>query len=203
MRRFLLTLLGGRLQVVLIASFALVAALTVGLSTVVISRVINDYLAAAEDERVARDMDLADAFYQLKLDEVAAIGYRLVRDPWVIQNLPAAEQGQAEAIQIIDQQITNKIAVLALGGTHLIAVLDPEGNILLGRVLSPGRIVAGHYSRQLEPFADRRNRVIVSDSPGSHRGHPGRILGSGRAGQAGLHPTKRNPQGSPRTLRPP
>lgn len=137
MRRLISTLLGGRLQIVLIASFSVVAALTVGLNTLVIQRVINDYLAAAEDERVARDMDLADAFYQLKLDEVAAISRRLVLDQWVIQNLPAAIQGQAEAIRIIDQQITNKITVLALGGTHLIAVLDTEGNILVGRVLSP------------------------------------------------------------------
>jgi len=137
MRRFISTLLGGRLQIVLIASFSLVAGLTVGLNTVATSRVISDYLTAAEDERVARDMDLADAFYQLKLDEIAAISHRLVLDPWVIQSLPAARQGQAEAIQIIDQQITNKITVLALGGTHLIAVLDAEGNILVGRVLSP------------------------------------------------------------------
>ncbi|MGA9348185.1 MAG: cache domain-containing protein [Anaerolineae bacterium] len=137
MRRFFHNLLGGRLQIVLIAFFSLVAALTVGLNTVVTLRVINDYLAAAEDRRVARDINLAEAFYQLKLDEVAAISHRLVLDQWVIQNLPAAAQGQVEAIRIIDQQITNKITVLALGGTHLIAVLDPEGNIVVGRVLSP------------------------------------------------------------------
>ena len=136
MRRFTSTLLGGRLRSVLIAFFSLIAALAVGLGTVVISRVINEYLADAKDERVARDMDLAHAFYQLELDEVAAIGHRMVRDPHVIQSLPAASQGQAEAIQIIDQQITNKITVLALGGTHLVAVLDPEGNVLVGRVTS-------------------------------------------------------------------
>jgi len=137
MRRFLLTLLGGRLQVVLTASFVLVAALTVGLNTVVISRVINDYLVDAEDRRVARDMDLAEAFYQFNLDEIAAVGHRMVFDPRVTQNLSAARQGQAEAVQIIDQEISRKITVPTLGGTHLIAVLDPEGNILLGRVLSP------------------------------------------------------------------
>jgi two-component system NtrC family sensor kinase len=137
MKRFISTLLGGRLQIVLIVSFSLVAALAVGLGTVVISQVINEYLADAKDERVARDMDLARAFYQLKQEEVAAISYRLVLDQWVKDNLPAASQGQVEAIQIIDQQITNKITVLALGGTHLIAILDAEGNIVVGRVLSP------------------------------------------------------------------
>ena len=125
------------MQIVLIAFFSLVAALTVGLNTIVVSRVIEDYLAGAMDERVARDMDLADAFYQIKLDEVAAIGHRMVKDPRVIQSLPAASQGQAEAIQTIDQQVTHKVTVPALGGTHLIVVLDAEGNILVGRAMSP------------------------------------------------------------------
>jgi two-component system NtrC family sensor kinase len=136
--RFISNLFGGRLRLVLIVSFSLVAALTVGLGAVAISRVIGDYLKAAEVERVDRDMDLANAFYQLKLDETAAISHRLVLDPWVVQSLPAATLGQNEALSIIDQQITNKIAVLALGGTHLIAVLDTDGNILTGRVLAPG-----------------------------------------------------------------
>jgi two-component system NtrC family sensor kinase len=137
MRRFISTLLGGRLQIVLVTCFSLVAALTVGLNALVVSQVIRDYLETAQDNRVARDMDLAEAFYQLKLDEIAAVGTRMVRDPRVIQNLPAAFQGQAEVIEIIDQEISRKITVPTLGGTHLIAVLDAEGNIVVGRVLSP------------------------------------------------------------------
>lgn len=136
MKRLLPSLLGGRLQLVLVASFSLLAALTVGLNAVAVSEVIRDYLETAEARAIARDMDLANAFYQLKLDEVAAISYRLALDPWVNQALPDAIQGQSEALLLIDQQITNKITVLALGGTHLIAVLDPDGNILVGRVVS-------------------------------------------------------------------
>jgi two-component system NtrC family sensor kinase len=81
-------------------------------------------------------MDLAEAFYRLKLDEVAAISHRLALDPFVNQSLPGAIQGQPDDVQLIDQQITNKITVLALGGTHVITVLDAEGNVLVGRVLS-------------------------------------------------------------------
>lgn len=151
MKSRLTALLDGRLQRVLIACFALVAALSVGLSTMVTSRVINSYLRAAEAERVARDMDLAAAFYQLKLDEVAAISHRLVLDPFVVQSLAAGTQGQADALQLIDQQITNKITVLALGGTHLIAALNPDGQIVAGRVLSPDNdlspvLVEGNWS---------------------------------------------------------
>jgi two-component system NtrC family sensor kinase len=142
MRPVISRLMGGRLQIVLIAFFSLVAALTVGLNTVVTSRVINDYLSDAEDERVARDMDLARAFFQLKLDEIAAISHRLVLDPWVVQNLTTASQGANDAIKILDQQITNKITVLALGGTHFIAVLDADGQIIAGRVLSPDGVLS-------------------------------------------------------------
>lgn len=136
MRNWIPSLLGGRLQKILIASFALVAGLTVGLNTLVTSRVIKEYLSNAEANLVARDMDLAKAFYHLKLDEMAAITHRLALDPWVIQNLDRATAGDREAIRIMDQQITNKITVLALGGTHLIAILDARGDLVVGRVLT-------------------------------------------------------------------
>ncbi|MGQ9667503.1 MAG: sensor histidine kinase [Anaerolineae bacterium] len=135
MKKLLQWVLGGRLVAILIIFFILIAALTVGLSTLVISRLIRDYMAQAEAERVERDMVLAKAFYQLKLDEVSAISYRLALDTWIQESIGRAKQGDLEAVRIIDQQITNKITVLALGGTHFIAVLDADGNILVGRVL--------------------------------------------------------------------
>lgn len=67
---------------------------------------------------------------------MAAISHRLVLDKWVVNNLTSAINGNQRALDIIDQQITNKITVLALGGTHLIAVLDEKGNIVAGRTLS-------------------------------------------------------------------
>ena len=137
MERFFFSILGGRLRVVLIVSFSLVAAITVGLNALVSSRVITTYLERAMAERVTRDMNLATAFYQLKQDEITAISHRLVLDPWVTGNLILSSQGDSQAIQAIDQQIANKITVLALGGTHVIAVLDAQGNLLVGRVLSP------------------------------------------------------------------
>ena len=121
----------------LIISFSLVAAFTVGLSAVTISRVIQNYLKAAEAARVDRDMELANAFYRLKLDETAAISHRLVLDKLVTDNLQPVSQDRAEALKTIDQQITNKISVLALGGTHFIIVFNANGNILVSRVLTP------------------------------------------------------------------
>ena len=54
---------------VLVASFALLAAITVVVAAFITDRVIKDYLVGAQDRRVGRDMDLSKAFYQLKLDE--------------------------------------------------------------------------------------------------------------------------------------
>ena len=47
-------------QLVLVISFSLVAATTIGVGTWVISRTIRDYLAEAMTERVDRDMRLAE-----------------------------------------------------------------------------------------------------------------------------------------------
>ncbi|HSB03721.1 MAG TPA: hypothetical protein VLK23_00910, partial [Thermodesulfobacteriota bacterium] len=135
------SLLGWRLRKVLIASFCLLAGLTVGLNALVSSLVIEEYLTTAESNLVARDMGLAKAFYQLKLDEVSAISHRLALDPWVIQNLNLASSGIPEAINIIDQQIINKITVLALGGTHLIAILNPRGDLVVGRLVNQEGII--------------------------------------------------------------
>lgn len=136
MKQFIARLLGGQLQPVLIACFCLVAALTVGLNTVVILRVITNYLDEAMDRRVARDMDLANAFYQLKLDEVKSVADRLVHDPQMLEYLPAALAGDQQAGESIGQVISRKISVPSLGGTHLILVLDEQGRIALGQVLS-------------------------------------------------------------------
>ena len=62
MSKLLAAIFGGRLQKVMIASFALVAGLTIGLDTLATSRVIKEYLSKAEANLVARDMDLAKGF---------------------------------------------------------------------------------------------------------------------------------------------
>jgi two-component system NtrC family sensor kinase len=136
MKRFLAKIFGGRLQIVLIASFSLVVALTIGLFAIVVSQLIEDYLTEAKNESVARDMALAESFYQLKKEEIQAVGYRMVRDPRVIENIPGMINQDPEALKIIDQEISRKITVPTLGGTHLILLLDTQGNIHQGRVLS-------------------------------------------------------------------
>lgn len=136
-RRMLSSLLGGRLKNVLIASFALVAALTVGLNAIAVSEVIGDYLANAETESVERDMDLARAFYQLQLDDVVGIGTSLASDPLLASGAAAAAQGQSDARLTIEQRIESVVRAFSFGGMYLVAVLDSQGELLTARVVSP------------------------------------------------------------------
>jgi two-component system, NtrC family, sensor kinase len=136
MRRLLSRITALPLQVLLVASFSLVAAVTIGLGAFATSRVISDYLTDATSERVARDMQLAQAFYDIKLREISAISYRLALDPLITDSLPQAGRGDLQAQSVIDRQIANKVTVLALGGSHFIAVLNPQGQVLAGRLVA-------------------------------------------------------------------
>ncbi len=150
---------GGRLRTVLVTSFIFVAIVTAVLNTVVISRVINDYLASAQADRVNRDMNLADGLYQEKLREIAGIGERTATDPQALASLPAALAGDPMARDVVDRVMTRNVSAPLLKGSQVILVLDGDGNIVIGRVLS----VNGQFS---EPFlrGNWRSLPIISDS---------------------------------------
>lgn len=134
--RSLVGLFHGYLQCVLILAFILVATVPLLVGTMAISRSIQDYLQKAQRERVDRDMSLASAFYDIKLTEMAGIAHRLVLDEGMISNLSAASLGDTEARAAIDCLIANEVTVLALGGSHFIAVLDQSGRVVAGRTVS-------------------------------------------------------------------
>ena len=60
-------------QLVLVISFSLIAAISIGIGAWAISSAISDYLLEAMNERIARDMQLAETFYALKLGEMQEI----------------------------------------------------------------------------------------------------------------------------------
>ena len=136
MRKWISTLIGGRLQFVLIASFSLIAALTVGLNAVAVSRVIEDYLVAAQDRRVARDMDLAEAFYQLKLAEVSELANRMAQDPIIADQLQLTRSGDEQALQYLEQEVVRRLSVPTMVGTYWILILDEAGEFISGGSLT-------------------------------------------------------------------
>jgi len=83
MRRFLKELFSAPFRLVLVVSFSFVAATTIATGAYVISRTISDYLTQAMDERLDRDMRLAETLYATRLREVARIADRLALDPLV------------------------------------------------------------------------------------------------------------------------
>ena len=136
MKKIINRFLGGRFQVLLATLFSLVAALTVGLSALATSRLVNEYLANAEADLVARDMGLAEAFYQAKLDEIVTIGKWLVNNICEGATALPSTQDMQPCTSDLDIQITETISSLALNNSHLIAILDADGNVLAARALS-------------------------------------------------------------------
>ncbi len=139
MRRIFSTIFGGRLQSVLMASFIFIAIVAAALNTLVISRVINDYLTSAQASRVDRDMDLANSLYQEKLKEVIAMSAEAASDPQTRANLSAAAAGDPVARAQIDNVLSQKISVPMVGSSELVLVLDGNGNVVIGRVLFANR----------------------------------------------------------------
>jgi two-component system NtrC family sensor kinase len=122
-----------RLQTTLVILFSLVALVTVGASGLVTSRVISDYLADAQDKRVSRDMQLAEAFYEIKLEKISTTARRLASSQQIRSALPRGSQGEEEAIRILEERVANEIESESITVSHFILLLDAEGNTVLGR----------------------------------------------------------------------
>jgi two-component system NtrC family sensor kinase len=139
MRGYIRRLLGFRLQTTLVILFSLIALVTVAATALVTSKLIGDYLLDAQDRRVSRDMQLAEAFYEIKLEKISTTARRLSYSSPVVASLPEAERGDSEALQVLEQSVDNEIRSQSLSVSHFIVIVDAEGNSLLGRTsLSPG-----------------------------------------------------------------
>jgi two-component system NtrC family sensor kinase len=140
MQSLLQRLVGGRLQRILIISFALTSAITIALGSLITSSLINSYLEGAQDERVGRDMDLASAFYQTKANDLASTSGRVASIRSVRHNLPAASQGQVEAVQIIEEAIQNEASNLPAGTQRFVVVTSAQAEGVAGKIASLQRV---------------------------------------------------------------
>ncbi len=136
MRKLLDRLLKWRLQYVLVLGFAAVTAITIAVGTPITYRLINNYLAEAEDRRVGRDMELATAFYDLKLRDISSVAGRIASSRSVRHNAQAASQGDGAAIQILEEAIDNEVANYPSGTRRFVVVMDAGGESLAVRVLT-------------------------------------------------------------------
>jgi two-component system NtrC family sensor kinase len=133
---------GWRLQIILVMGFALTTAITIVLGALLTYSVINNYLEDAQDERVGRDMDLANAFYNSKRDDISSTAGRIASERIVRHNLPSAAQGGTKAIQAIEEAVDNEIANLPYDTHRFVIVTDAQGKTITGRVSPNGQLGA-------------------------------------------------------------
>jgi two-component system NtrC family sensor kinase len=94
-------------------------------------------LASAADDRVARDMDLARAFYNTRIDRLSRVSRRLARSPTFQERLVALADGTAAAMVGMQDELRNELEIPTISGNQAILVLGPEGEILAGDLLDP------------------------------------------------------------------
>ncbi|HJX39021.1 MAG TPA: cache domain-containing protein, partial [Anaerolineae bacterium] len=99
----------------------------------VTSKLIGDYLADAQDKRVSRDMQLAEAFYEIKLEKISTTARRLASSELVINALPEAAGGNPEAMRTLEESVEGEIRSQSLVASHFIVLLDDDGDSILGR----------------------------------------------------------------------
>jgi two-component system NtrC family sensor kinase len=140
MRRLLARSRGWRLQYILIIGFVLTTAFTIAVGALITYGLINNYLIEAQDARVGRDMELATAFYNSKLDDLAATAGRVSSVCSVRENLPEVDQGVGPAAEAIEAGIDNELRNLPPGTQRFVIVTDSQGRAIAGRLWSRGTI---------------------------------------------------------------
>ncbi|MDH7488521.1 MAG: cache domain-containing protein [Anaerolineae bacterium] len=125
----------GYLHRVLLGAFFFVAFVPVAFGSLAISRVIQDYLGYATTERVNRDMNLAQAFYDSARRQVSAVAFSLALDNELPEYLTPENIANEETIRLMERMIQNRIVSNELEGTQFIGVFKPDGHLVAGRVL--------------------------------------------------------------------
>jgi hypothetical protein len=124
-----------RLQYVLLISFALIAVVTSVVEILTTLVIVNNYTERAENQRVARDMNLAIAFYERSLIQISGAATRLADDPALIRQIAAVQAGDAAAQSYLEQRMIDELNTIYPRGTHFILIVDREGNLVLANGL--------------------------------------------------------------------
>lgn len=146
-----------RLQQVLIIGFALTTAITMAVGTPITYGVIRRYLDNAQDKRVGRDMDLAEAFYNSKLNDLSTSSHRLASARTMRHNIEAAAAGDEAAQSAIVDAIENELNNLP-PTVRFVLVLDAEGRAVTGRILFES------HTEQADAGADWSSLPILADA---------------------------------------
>ena len=129
----------GKLQNLLILCFSLIAVITIVFGTIGTTTLINNYLETAERERVDRDINLAQAFYNIKLRDITSISYRLATDPQIVARFEKAQAGDPTAKSALITNIQRNIATPTCDCLNSILFIDLAGQIVAGKTRAAAR----------------------------------------------------------------
>ena len=118
-----------RLQNVLLVSFILIAVVTSVVGIATISVVVNNYTPREENERVARDMNLAVSFYEQSLMQLNGIAIRLAGEPTFAQQISAVQASDSAAQGHLEHRMLTEINTIYTPGTHFILIVDKDGDL--------------------------------------------------------------------------
>jgi two-component system, NtrC family, sensor kinase len=148
---------GMRLQYILVIGFVVTAAVAIAVGTPFTYTLIDNYLKDAQDRRVGRDMDLAEAFYNSKLTDISSSAQRIASARIVRHNVGAATLGEAQAAGALVEAIDNEMLNLAPRTQRFIVVTDASGRTVAGRV------ALSDLHTDAAPDADWSSLPIVAD----------------------------------------
>ncbi|MBE0409151.1 MAG: cache domain-containing protein [Anaerolineales bacterium] len=160
MKNLLKGLFSAPYQLVLVVTFSTIAVLTITIGAWVISRTIGDYLTVAMNERIDRDMHLAQVFYNQRLAKVEEISGRIAIDSLVIENVHELFDGNHHSYQQILQQIHNNLFMTEMGGNYLVFVQNRSGDLLAGAnvLMENGQLQA------LEPTKEWESLEVIESA---------------------------------------
>jgi len=121
----------GRLQNILLISFALIAVVTLVVGIWTASVVVNNYTEQAENERVGRDMDLAVAFYEQSFTQLNGAAARLASEPMLAQQIGAVRAGGSAAQGDLERRVVDELNTIYDPGTHFVLIVDEDGNLVV------------------------------------------------------------------------
>jgi len=119
-----------RLQNVLMLSFTLTAVVTSVVGIWATSVIVNNYTEQAENERVARDMNLAVAFYERSLTQLNGAATRLSGEPALVQQISAVQTDDSTVQSNLEHRMIDELNTFCCPGTHFILIVDREGNLV-------------------------------------------------------------------------
>jgi two-component system NtrC family sensor kinase len=159
MQNLLARLVGWRLRYILVIAFVLTTAVTIAVGAQATYTVMNNYLAGAQDSRVGRDMNLAEAFYDLKLHDITTTAQRLATRPIVQIDLTAAAGDDSAATRAVELEIENELEVLPSDAQRFVVAVDATGKTVVGRMCCRSA-----SARLAIPSADWSGLSIVGDA---------------------------------------